>query len=61
MLSQRPNCSGPSAATIPDSRGEIEVGSDFGEALWVDKKNIPKTWQELHEDTQRLLKIAEIA
>ena len=41
--------------------GELKVGSDAGEALWVDKKNISKMWQELHEDTQRLLKIAGIA
>ncbi len=41
--------------------GELEVSSDVGEALWVEKKNIPKMWQELHEDTRRLLKIAGIA
>jgi len=40
--------------------GELKVGSDAGEALWVDKKSISKMWQELHEDTQRLLKIAGI-
>jgi 8-oxo-dGTP diphosphatase len=40
--------------------GELEVGSDAGEALWVEKENIPKIWQALHEDTQRLLKIAGI-
>jgi 8-oxo-dGTP diphosphatase len=40
--------------------GELEVGSDVGEALWVEKKSISKMWQELHEDTQRLLKIAGI-
>ena len=41
--------------------GELKIGSDAGEALWVEKKNIPRVWQELHEDTQRLLKIAGIA
>jgi 8-oxo-dGTP diphosphatase len=41
--------------------GELKIGSDVGEALWVDKKSISKMWQELHEDTQRLLKIAGIA
>ena len=41
--------------------GELEVGSDAGEALWVERKNILKIWQELHEDTQRLLKLAGIA
>jgi 8-oxo-dGTP diphosphatase len=40
--------------------GELKVGSDAGEALWVEKKSISKMWQELHEDTQRLLKIAGI-
>ena len=40
--------------------GELKLGSDVGEALWVDEKSISKMWQELHEDTQRLLKIAGI-
>jgi 8-oxo-dGTP diphosphatase len=40
--------------------GELKVGSDAGEALWVEKKNISKMWQELHEDTQSLLKVAGI-
>jgi 8-oxo-dGTP diphosphatase len=40
--------------------GELKVGSDAGEALWVEKKDIFKIWQELHEDTQRLLEIAGI-
>ena len=40
--------------------GELKAGSDIGEALWVEKGNIPKIWRELHEDTQRLLKIAGI-
>ena len=38
--------------------GELEVGSDVGEALWVEKQNINQIWGELHEDTQRLMKIA---
>jgi 8-oxo-dGTP diphosphatase len=40
--------------------GKLEAGSDVGETLWVKKENIPKMWQELHEDTQRLLKLAGI-
>ena len=40
--------------------GELEIGSDVGEALWVEKKSISKMWPELHEDTRRLLKIAGI-
>jgi len=41
--------------------GELRVDSDVGEALWVEKANIVNIWQELHEDTQKLLKIAGIA
>jgi 8-oxo-dGTP diphosphatase len=41
--------------------GELEIGRDVGEALWVEKKSISKMWPELHEDTRRLLKIAGIA
>ena len=41
--------------------GELKVASDVGEALWVEKTDISKIWQQLHEDTQRLLRIAGIA
>jgi 8-oxo-dGTP diphosphatase len=41
--------------------GELEAGSDVGEALWVEKESVSKMWQEIHEDTQRLLKLAGIA
>ena len=40
--------------------GKLKTGSDVGEALWIEKGDIPKIWQELHEDTQKLLKIAGI-
>ena len=40
--------------------GKLKAGSDVGEAWWVQKEDIPKIWQELHEDTQRLLEIAGI-
>ena len=40
--------------------GELKADSDVGEALWVKKRDIAKIWVELHEDTQRLLKIAGI-
>ena len=40
--------------------GELKVDSDVGEALWVEKGNIPKIWQELHTDTRILLEIAGI-
>ena len=38
--------------------GELRSGSDVGEALWVEKKDLPKFWGELHDDTKRLLQIA---
>ena len=40
--------------------GELKVGSDIGEAKWVDKRHIPQIWEELHDDTKRLFKIAKI-
>jgi 8-oxo-dGTP diphosphatase len=40
--------------------GKLEVGSDVGEALWVERGNISKMWKELHEDTQSLLEMAGI-
>lgn len=41
--------------------GKLVAGSDVGQALWVERKDIPGIWQELHEDTQRLLKQAGFA
>jgi len=40
--------------------GELKTQSDVGEARWVSKSDIPRIWQELHEDTRRLLRIAGI-
>jgi len=40
--------------------GELKVASDVGKASWVEKENLSQIWQELHEDTQRLLKIAGV-
>lgn len=40
--------------------GEFRPGSDVAEGLWVSKKDIPKIWDELHDDTKRLLEIAKI-
>ncbi len=40
--------------------GELKLGSDVGEAIWVEKERIPEIWEELHEDTKRLLQIARI-
>ena len=38
--------------------GRLKVGDDVGEAMWVEKKDIPEIWEELHDDTKRLLQIA---
>ena len=40
--------------------GELKTGSDVGESMWIKKERIPKIWEELHEDTQRLLRTANI-
>ena len=40
--------------------GELKVGSDIGEAIWVEKKDIPHVWDELHDDTKKLLQIAGV-
>ena len=40
--------------------GNLEVGSDVGEAMWVKKERISQIWEELHQDTRRLLQIAKI-
>ncbi len=40
--------------------GKLKVGSDAGEAIWVEKRRISEIWGELHEDTKRLLQIAKI-
>ena len=41
--------------------GELKPGSDVGEAIWVEKERIPEIWDDLHDDTKRLLQIANIA
>ncbi len=40
--------------------GKLRPGSDVGEAIWVEKERISQIWEELHEDTKRLLQIAKI-
>jgi len=40
--------------------GEFRPGSDVGEGIWVSQEDLPKIWDELHQDTQRLLKIAKV-
>ncbi len=40
--------------------GGLKVGSDVGEAIWVEKERIPQIWEELHDDTRKLLQIARV-
>jgi len=40
--------------------GELKPRSDVGEAIWVDKERLPQIWEELHDDTKKLLQIAKI-
>ena len=40
--------------------GELRLDSDVGEGIWVPKGDIPRIWEELHEDTQRLMEIAGV-
>ena len=41
--------------------GRLKPGSDVGEAIWIEKERIPQIWEELHQDTRRLLRIAKIS
>ncbi len=38
--------------------GELRAGDDVGEAVWKEKTGLGKMREELHPDTQRLLRIA---
>jgi 8-oxo-dGTP diphosphatase len=40
--------------------GELKPASDVGQAIWVPKEEVPAIWAELHDDTKRLLQIANI-
>jgi 8-oxo-dGTP diphosphatase len=41
--------------------GEVRPASDVGEARWIPLNGIPGVWDELHEDTRKLFRIANIA
>jgi ADP-ribose pyrophosphatase YjhB (NUDIX family) len=41
-------------------RGDLKVGSDVGKAKFASRDELLEIWNELHEDTRKLLKIAEI-
>lgn len=38
--------------------GELKADSDVGEARWVKKSDLGQIWEEIHEDTKKLLKLA---
>lgn len=40
--------------------GELKPASDVGQAIWVGKEELSEMWPELHDDTKRLLQIANI-
>lgn len=40
--------------------GKVKPADDVGEAIWVRKEDLPKIWDELHDDTKRLLQIAKV-
>ncbi len=42
------------------SEGDLKPDSDVEEARWATREDILSIWEELHEDTQRLLQIAKI-
>ena len=41
--------------------GELKPDDDVAEAIWVSKGKLTEIWDELHEDTQKLLEITKIA
>ncbi|MBI4618848.1 MAG: NUDIX domain-containing protein [Desulfobacterales bacterium] len=40
--------------------GKLEPDDDVGEAIWIGKNAISTIWDELHEDTRKLLTMAGI-
>ena len=40
--------------------GTVKPGGDIGEALWFTPEEIYQRWEELHDDTKRLLSLARI-
>lgn len=41
-------------------RGELKVDSDVGEARWIEKSEFEQIWEEIHEDTKKLLELAGV-
>ena len=46
--------------TAEKRAGELRPDSDVGEARWVPRKDMSAIWDELHEDTQKLFRIANL-
>jgi len=40
--------------------GQFRPGSDVGEGMWVSPQELPGMWDQLHEDTRKLLNIAKV-
>ena len=40
--------------------GKLKPGGDVGEAVWVTPEEIYQRWEDLHDDTKRLLSLASI-
>ncbi|MCX5998271.1 MAG: NUDIX domain-containing protein [Chloroflexi bacterium] len=40
--------------------GRLQPASDVGQAVWVSREDIQNVWAELHDDTKKLLRIANI-
>jgi ADP-ribose pyrophosphatase YjhB (NUDIX family) len=40
--------------------GELHPADDVGEAVWMPRQQLPMLGEELHEDTRRLLDIAQL-
>jgi len=40
--------------------GELQAADDVGEAIWVPRARLPALVEELHQDTRRLLELAQV-
>lgn len=40
--------------------GDLRPADDVGEAFWVSKEGLRDIWDDLHEDTKKLLQIAKV-
>jgi len=40
--------------------GKVKPGGDMRECLWVEKRDFPQLWPQVHEDTKKLLYLAGV-